>query len=339
MDNASGFGVAHRGSESRLAIFILRRALQAIVVMWGVATLTFALAQLVPGDFTNRLGADPNVTSEMIAAMRHRFGLDRPWWVQYGLYLKNLVLHQDFGVSFSRHQPVFVVLRDGLLNTLLLQVAASAVALGLATALGVWAARRPHSWADKALCAIGAIVYSVPELLAGFLLVMFAARTRLFPIDGARSDDWDSLGFGSAVLDRLWHLALPALVIALAPFAQYFRQVRANLLDVLRAEYITTARAKGLTEDSVILKHALRNALNPLVTMFGLTLGALISGSLVVEVIFSWPGLGLITFEALWAQDQCLALGGVLMVSAVLVFGNFVADVLLAVVDPRIVRD
>lgn len=339
MENSSGYGEAHRGGESRLSTFVLRRALQAIAVLWGVATLTFALAQLVPGDFTNRLGADPNVTSEMIAAMRHRFGLDRPWWVQYGLYLKNIVLHLDFGISFSRHQPVFVVLRDGLLNTLLLQMTATVVALGLAAVLGVWAARRPHSWVDRALCAVAAMVYSVPELLAGLLLVMFASRTRLFPIDGARSDDWESLGFGGAMLDRLWHLALPALVMAFSPFAQYFRQVRANLLDVLRAEYIITARAKGLTEDSVILKHALRNALNPLVTMFGLTLGTLISGSLVVEVIFSWPGLGLITFEALWAQDQYLALGGVLMVSAVLVFGNFVADVLLAVVDPRIVHD
>jgi peptide/nickel transport system permease protein len=319
--------------------FILRRVLQTVPLLLGVSALTFLLLQLAPGDFIATMGENPGISSETIQAMRHRFGLDRPWWVQYGLYLKNIFLHLDFGQSFTRHQPVFVVLREGLLNTLLLAIAAAVVTWGLAIPLGVWAAVRQHSWVDKTLSLLAFLWLSLPEILSGLLLMFLAAKTGLFPVGGMRSLDWEYMDTAGKALDLLRHLALPALVVGLIPLASRMRQMRGNLLDVLRLEYVTTARAKGLDERTVVFKHAVRNALNPLITLFGFTLGALVSGSLVAEIIFSWPGLGRITFEAIQGQDQYLVLGGVLMASTMLVIGNLIADLLLAVADPRIAYD
>jgi peptide/nickel transport system permease protein len=275
----------------------------------------------------------------LLDAMRHRFGLDRPWWVQYGLYLRNVFLHFDFGESFSRHQPVFVVLREGLLNTLLLASTAAVITWGLAIPLGTWAAVRQHSWVDKLLSVLAFVWLSIPEVLSGLLLLMLAARTGWFPVGGMHSLDWDDLDTIGKAWDLIRHLTLPALVVGLIPLAGRMRQMRGNLLDVLRLDYVTTARAKGLDEKVVIFKHALRNALNPLITLFGYTLGTLVAGSFIAEIIFSWPGLGRITLEAILAQDQYLVMGSVIMASVVLVVGNLIADLLLAIADPRIAYD
>ena len=319
--------------------FILRRVLQAIPLLLGISALTFVLLQLAPGDFLNMMAENPAISAESIEAMRARFGLDKPWYVQYALYLKNLVLHLDFGTSFSRHQPVFQVLREGLLNTLVLAVSAALVTWGLAVPLGVWAAVRQYTWIDKGLSLVAFLWLSIPEVLSGLLLLFFAAKTGLFPVGGMRSLQWDMLDPLGKALDLLHHLALPALVVGLIPLASRMRQMRGNLLDVLRLDYVTTARAKGLDERTVVFKHAVRNAINPLITLFGFTLGALVSGSFVAEIIFSWPGLGRITLDALLTQDQYLVMGSVLMASVVLVLGNLIADILLAVADPRIAYD
>jgi peptide/nickel transport system permease protein len=319
--------------------YVLRRLFQIVPLLLGISALTFLLLQLAPGDFLNTVAENPMVSAEALDAMRRRFGLDRPWHVQYLLYLKNLFFHLDFGESFARHQPVFIVLREGLFNTLLLASAAAVVTWGLAIPLGVMAAVRQYSWIDKGLAVFGVIGLSVPEVLSGLLLLMVAARTGWLPVGGMHSLDYDSLDAAGKAIDLLRHLALPAIVVGLTPLAGRMRQMRGNLLDVLRLDYVTTARAKGLDENVVVYKHALRNAINPLITLFGYTLGALVSGSLIAEIIFSWPGLGRITFEALLSQDQYLVLGSVLMASLVLILGNLVADLLLAVVDPRIAYD
>jgi peptide/nickel transport system permease protein len=297
------------------------------------------LLQLAPGDFLNTVAENPSVSSETLEAMRRQFGLDRPWYVQYGLYLKNVFLRFDFGESFSRHQPVFHVLREGMLNTLLLACAGAVIAWGLAIPLGVWAAVKQYGRADKVLSVFGVVGLSVPEVLSGLLLLMVAARTGWFPVGGMRSIDWNDLTLVGKTLDLLHHLALPALVVGFTPLAGRMRQMRGNLLDVLRLDYVTTARAKGLSEGVVVFKHAVRNAINPLITLFGYTLGALVSGSLVAEIIFAWPGLGRITFDAILTQDQYVVLGGVLMASMMLIAGNLIADLLLAVADPRIAYD
>jgi len=319
--------------------FVLRRLLRLVPLLFGIVTLTFLLLQLAPGDFLSSALENPSFSPGAIDALRHRFGLDQPWYVQYGLYLKNLVLHFDLGLSFSRHEPVATVLGECLANTLLLTASAALVTWGLAVPLGAVAAVRAHSWLDRGLSWLAFVWLSIPELLSGLLLLMLAARTGWLPIGGMRSLDWDTMGPGSRVLDVARHLVLPALVTGLVPLASRMRQMRASLLDVLRLDYVVTARAKGLDERAVVLRHALPNALNPLITLFGYTLGALVSGSFVAEIVFSWPGLGRVTVEALLAQDTYLVLGGVLMASVVLVLGNLIADLLLAASDPRIVHE
>lgn len=319
--------------------YILRRLLQILPLLLGITAITFLLLQLAPGDFLNTMAENPAISTETLDAMRSRFGLDRPWYLQYALYLKNLLLRFDFGESFSRHQPVFVVLREGLLNTLVLASASAVVTWGLAIPLGVWAGMKQYTFVDKALSLVAFVWLSIPEVLSGLLLLMLAANTGWFPVGGMRSLDWDQMDAGARLVDLAHHLILPAFVVGLIPLASRMRQMRGNLLDVLRLDYVTTARAKGLDETTVVFKHALRNAINPLITLFGFTIGALVSGSLVAEIIFSWPGLGRITFEAIQTQDQYLVMGSVLMASVVLIAGNLIADLLLAVADPRIAYD
>jgi peptide/nickel transport system permease protein len=319
--------------------YIFRRFLQVVPLLFGISALTFLLLQLAPGDFLNQMADNPAISQETIDAMRQRFGLDQPWYVQYGIYLRNVLLHFDFGQSFSRHQPVFTVIAEGLGNTLVLAIAAAFVTWVLAVPLGVIAAMRQHSWVDRTLSLLAFVWLSVPEILSGLLLLMFAARTGWFPVGGMRSIDYEELTVAGKALDLLWHLTLPALVVGLVPLASRMRQMRANLLDVLRLDYVTTARAKGLDERVVVFKHALRNALNPMITLFGYTLGALVSGSFIVEIIFSWPGLGRLTLDAILTQDQYLVMGSVLMASVVLILGNLIADILLAIADPRISYD
>lgn len=319
--------------------YVLRRLLQTIPLLVGISALSFILLQMAPGDFLNQMAENPAISPATIDAMRRNFGLDQPWYVQYGMYVRNILLHFDFGESFSRHQPVFTVIREGLANTLLLAGAAALVTWGLAVPLGVLAAVRQYSWVDKTLSLIAFVWLSVPEILSGLLLLMVAARTGWFPVGGMHSIDYDELSALGKARDLAWHLALPALVVGLVPLAGRMRQMRGSLLDVLRLDYVTTARSKGLDESVVVYKHALRNALNPMITLFGYTLGALVSGSFVAEIIFSWPGLGRITLDAILTQDQYLVMGSVLMASVVLILGNLVADILLALADPRISYD
>jgi peptide/nickel transport system permease protein len=319
--------------------YVLRRVLQTIPLLFGISLITFLLLYLAPGDFLNQMAENPAISAETIEAMRIRFGLDKPWYVQYGLYLRNVVLHFDFGQSFSRHQPVFDVLSEGFSNTLILAIAAAAVTWGLAVPLGILAAVKQHSWIDRLFSLVAFIWLSVPEILPGLLFLMLAARTGWFPVGGMRSLDYDELDTISQFFDIAHHLVLPALVVGLIPLASRMRQMRGSLLDVLRLDYVTTARAKGLSERTVIAKHALRNALNPMITLFGYTLGALVSGSFIAEIIFSWPGLGRLTLDAILTQDQYLVMGAVLMASLVLILGNLIADLLLAIADPRITYD
>lgn len=315
--------------------FVLRRLLQTVPLLLGVAALTFLLLQLMPGDALTLVALDPTVSPESVAAMRERFGLDQPWWVQLALYLRNLA-RCDLGESFSRHAPVFDVLRAALGNTLLLSVSGALITWGLAIPLGALAAVRQRTLVDRGLTVAAVAGLSVPEVLSGLLLLLLAVRTGWFPAGGMHGADWESLGPLARLGDVLHRLVLPALTVGLVPLAGRMRQMRSSVLDVLRLEHVQVARAKGLDEATVVRRHVVRNALNPMITLFGYTLGSLVSGSFVAEVIFAWPGLGRVTMEALMAQDPYLVMGSVLMASVVLVLGNLVADVLLAVADPRI---
>ncbi len=316
--------------------FVLRRLLQSLPVLLGVSALTFLLMQLAPGDIITTLGQNPGISAETLESMRHRFGLDRPWFIQYLFYLRNVALRFDFGESFTRHEPVMTVLRAGLGNTLVLAVAGGIITWGLAIPLGVWAATKRGTWVDRGLTAAASLALAVPELLSGLFLLLLAARTGWFPVGGMHGPEWERMNAVGRMMDLARHLALPALVVGLVPLAGRMRQMRAGLLDVLGLDFVMAARARGLPEHRVLFHHALRNALNPMITLFGFTLGALVSGSFVAEVVFSWPGLGRITVEALLSEDPYLLMGAVLLSTFVLVLGNLVADVLLVVADPRL---
>ena len=228
--------------------YVLRRLLQTIPLLLGISLMTFLLLQLAPGDFLNQMAENPAISAETIEAMRVRFGLDKPWYVQYRHLPQKRLLHLDFGQSFSRHQPVFDVLSDGFTNTLMLAGAAAFVTWGLAIPLGMLAAVKQHSWIDRTLSFVAFIWLSIPEILSALLLLMMAARTGWFPVGGMRSLDYDELDGISQFFDIAHHLVLPALVVGLIPLASRMRQMRGSLLDVLRLDYVTTARAKGLSE-------------------------------------------------------------------------------------------
>lgn len=315
---------------------ILKRLLHMIPVLLGISLLTFLVMQMAPGDFLTTMELNPQVSAATIASMRTRFGLDQPWYVQYLIWLKNIFLHLDFGESFARHQPVFAVLRPALFNTFLLAFAAATLTWAVSIPLGILAAVRQNSWVDRLSSLVAFLGISVPEVFLALLFILLAAKTGWFPVGGMRSVDYEQLSWLGKLGDVLHRLILPAVVLATVPLASRMRQMRGNLLDVLRADYVTTARAKGLPERTVILKHAVRNAINPLITLFGYTLGTLLSGAFLVEVVMSWPGLGRITIDALVARDLYVVMGSVLMASTLLILGNLVADILLALTDPRI---
>lgn len=253
----------------------------------------------------------------------------------YFVWLGN-VFRGDFGESWSNKASVVSVVWSRLGNTVILEVLALLIAWGVAIPLGVWSGVRPNSKLDHACGAIAYMSLSVPGLFLALLALLFALSTGLFPVGDMRSVDHDRMSAIGRFLDILWHATLPALVIGLTSIAYYMRQMRGQMVEAMSSDYVRTARAKGVPERRVQFRHALRNAINPLVTMFGFSLAALMSGSFLVELVFNWPGLAMATTQAVFSKDEPLVMASVLFASLLLVAGNFVADLLLVVVDPRI---
>lgn len=314
--------------------FVLKRLLHMIPLLLGVSLLTFLLMSLSPGNYFTALQQNPQVPPETIAKLKAQFHLDQPWYVQYIFWLEN-VFRGNFGYSMAYKISATSLIFQRLWNTFVLSFVALVIAWAVAIPLGIFAAVRRDSWIDRGSSFIAFIGLSISEIVLALLALWFAAATGWFPIGGAPGPD-----FGLSFMQQLWdyvhHLILPALVLAAADIAGIMRQMRSNLLDTLRAEYITAARARGLGEGWVVYKHALRNAINPLLTIFGYSLASLLSGAFIVENIMAWPGLGRLTMEAFFAKDSYLVVDCVVMATALLVIGNFVADLLLAWSDPRI---
>jgi peptide/nickel transport system permease protein len=315
--------------------FIFKRLLHMIPLLLGVSLLTFLLMSLAPGDYFTTLSQNPQVSQETILRLKAEFHLDRPWYVQYFFWLKN-VLSGNFGYSMAYHIPATSLIMSRLWNTFLLSFFALVIAWGIAIPLGIWAAVRKDSWVDRNCSFIAFLGLSIPDVLLSLLALWFAAATGWFPVGGAQSPLHDLMSPIQQFLDYAHHLILPACVLAAADLAGIMRRMRSCLLDTLRAEYVTAARARGLGDGWVIYKHALRNAINPLLTIFGYSLAGLLSGAFIVENIMAWPGLGRLTIEAFFAKDSYLVVDGVVMATALLVAGNFIADILLAWSDPRI---
>ncbi len=315
--------------------YVLKRLLHMIPLLVGVSLLTFLLMWLSPGDYFTTLSQNPQISPDIIAHLKAQYHLDKPWYVQYFYWLLS-VLHGDFGYSMAYKIPATSLIFQRLWNTFLLSFTALIIAWGIAIPLGIWAAVKKDTWVDRACSLVAFLGLSVPDVLLSLLALWFAASTGWFPVGGAQSALYDFMSPLQQIWDRTYHLILPACVLAAADLAGIMRQMRSNLLDTLRAEYVTAARARGLGEGWVVYKHALRNAINPLLTIFGYSLAALLSGAFIVENIMAWPGLGRLTMEAFFAKDSYLVVDSVVMATALLVIGNFIADILLAWSDPRI---
>jgi peptide/nickel transport system permease protein len=318
-----------------MLVFILKRLLHMIPLLIGVSLLTFLLMSLAPGDYFTALSQNPQISPATIAKLKAQFHLDKPWYVQYFFWVKN-VLCGDFGYSMAYKIPATSLIFARLWNTFLLSFFALIIAWGVAIPLGIWAAVKKNSWVDHACSFIAFAGLSVPDILLALLALWFAAATGWFPVGGATSPIHDLMTPLQQFWDYTHHLILPAIVLAAADLAGIMRQMRSNLLDTLRAEYVTAARARGLGEGLVIYKHALRNAINPLLTIFGYSLAGLLSGAFIVENIMAWPGLGRLTMEAFFQKDSYVVVDCVVLATALLVIGNFIADLLLAWSDPRI---
>lgn len=319
-----------------MSTYILRRLLQSIPILLLVPLITFILVELTPGSVLDVWKMNPDIPTDVITRMTEKYGLDDPWYVRYLVWLKGAVTELDFGYSVHYKREVAPVIAERLWNTFMLALLAIILEWTISVPLGILSATRQYSWVDKLCSMIAFLGLSIPAVFLALLALLFAKVTGWFPIGGLRSLDYESLSDWGKFLDILHHLILPAIVLAASGLATYMRQMRGNLLDQLRADYLTTARAKGLSERVVIGKHAVRNAINPLITLFGFSLSNLLSGSVLVETVMSYPGLSQTVVEALFAQDEFLVVTALLMGTVLLVAGNLIADLLLALSDPRI---
>lgn len=323
--------------KNESARYVLKRVLQGLLTLLLATALSFFIVQLAPGDFLTPFRQNPQITAETIADYEQRFGLDRPVWVQYLLWLKRVVTAGDFGLSFAYNRPALEILWERVPNTILLSAASIFVTWAIAIPLGIISAVNQNRFADRFLRIFSYIGQGFPTIITGLLLLFFAQLTTpLFPVGGRTSLFHEDLNWIGKILDVAWHLILPTLALSITSFAGLQRLMRGQLLDVLRQDYIQTARAKGLPENRVIYVHALRNAVNPLITILGFEFSALLSGSFIVETYFSWPGLGRLTLEAVQTLDLFLIMASLVLGSVMLIVGNLLADLLLSVVDPRI---
>ena len=314
--------------------YIARRLAQSIVLVFIVLTITFFLLHLAPGDPMARY-YHPDIAPETVEIIRERLGLDRPLLEQYVRWMGSFV-RGDFGVSLHYNRPVRALLAEAIPNTLRLTVAALFLHVVLGVLLGMLSAIKRYSLFDKVNTVTALFVYSIPSFwLALMLILVFSLKLGVLPSSHMQSIG-GGLGGWALFIDRLRHLALPAFVLGVASAAGMARYMRGSMLDVLREDYITTARAKGLPEKKVFFKHAFRNAAIPIVTLVGLSLPFLLGGAVVTEEIFSWPGMGRLMVDAIYARDYPVVLAVNFVVAVMVILGNLFADVGYALLDPRI---
>ncbi|HEX2474570.1 MAG TPA: ABC transporter permease [Lacipirellulaceae bacterium] len=322
--------------------YFARRLLLGLFTLLLITFVVYALIRLMPGDplLVNLEGGDRPIKLEEIERMREIFGLNDPWYVAYWNWLTNL-LRGDLGDSLSRPSRVVDIISQRIGPTLMLEVTALSLTYLLAIPIGLYATSRSGRLDERIVSTFLYMLYSLPVFVAALLLqVLFAIQLRgtafELPLFGMTSDNFDDLTFSGKVWDLFQHALLPVVCFTYGHLAYYSRFIRANMQEVIRQDYIRTARAKGVGPVRVLLHHAFRNTLIPLVTMVGLTLPVLLSGSIILEQIFSWPGMGKLFFESIRERDYPTMMGLVLMFSVLTLLGQMLADFLYAVVDPRV---
>ncbi len=322
--------------SAKILRYVIRRLIQAIPIILAIIVLNFFLLNMAEGDAVDVLAGEAgSATPEYMAELRAKFGLDQPLPVQLLVYLKNIV-SLDLGYSFRHDMPVSILIVDRFWPTLLLMVSTIILAIGFGILLGLLAATNLNTWKDAVISVFALITYATPLFWVGLMMiVVFSINLRWFPTSGMENVAAFYEGFDRFV-DITHHLVLPTITLSLFYLALYTRLMRASMLEQYGQDYVVTARAKGLPERRITFGHVLRNALLPVVTMAGVQVGALIGGSVIVESVFAWPGLGMLAFESLFARDLNLLLGIFLISSVLVVVVNLIVDIIYCFLDPRI---
>jgi peptide/nickel transport system permease protein len=306
--------------------YIIRRIIGLIPVLFCVSVVVFIITRVIPGDPASVM-LGPQATVEAVEALRAKLGLDQPYLVQYGRFLKDL-LRGDLGTSIYYHQSVLSLILERMPNTLILGGTSLVIALVVAVPIGILSATKQYSFFDYFSMTLSLLGVSIPIFWLGMMLVfVFSLKLGWLPATGIGSN-----GF----VDYIRHLILPSLALSTIPMATFARITRSSMLEVIRQDYIRTARAKGLHERIVIWKHALKNALIPLITVVGMQVSTMLSGAVLTETIFAWPGMGRLIVDAIDKRDFMMVQGGVIFISAVFVLVNLIVDIMYVVVNPRI---
>jgi peptide/nickel transport system permease protein len=309
--------------------YAVRRLLHSLILLGGVSVLSFLFADLAPGDFFSEMRLERGVTAETVAALRAQRGLDRPLPVRYAAWLGSMA-RGEFGYSLAYNSAVGPLLRQRIPGTLLLTASATLVAWLMAIPLGIWNAARRGTASELAIKVSLSILLSIPELLLAIILIVLAVETGWLPVGGMHTPGSESAG------DTLRHMVIPVGVLVLGMLPVLIRHVRSAVAECLDSPFALAARAHGIRRRRLLFRHVLPAALNPLVSLFGFSLGTLLSASLLVEVLVGWPGLGPLFLEAIMARDFALVLGVVMISTTLLITGNLIADLLLYRADPRI---
>jgi peptide/nickel transport system permease protein len=319
-------------------LYILLRLGQGLLTLFLVSVLSFAIIKMAPGDYAATLKfQNPRISDDRILEIQQQLGLDKSAIEQYFLWLWRVLRYGDFGPSIVGLRPVAPLIWERIPNTLLLSITSFLVTWAIAIPLGIMGAVNQNRASERILRVISYIGQGFPTFVAALLLLVVAQVTSpVFPVGGRTSINYDELSPLGQFLDVGWHLILPTIALSVTSFAGLQRITRGEFLDVLRQDYIQTARAKGLPENRVICVHALRNAINPLVTLLGFEFASLLSGAFIAEFFFAWPGLGRLTLEAVTKRDLYLVMASLMMGAVMLILGNLLADLLLKAVDPRI---
>jgi len=318
----------------QIIIYILKRILQTIPLLILVSLISFFIIRLSPVDPLAELKLNPSISKETLQKETKRLGLDKPILVQYVLWAKSFV-KGDLGVC-STGERVATKLKERIPNTLLLTVIVIFLTWVVGVPLGILAAVKWKTPLDRMLTVLTSVGMAIPSFFFAILLLIFAVKTGWFPVGGLTSYNFEDMSIGGQIWDVTHHLILPVVVLFTISLAGLQRQMRANLLDVLDSDYVKFARAKGLSEFKVIYKHALRNAVNPMITMLGFEFASLLSGAALTEFVFQFPGLGRLILEAVLKSDINLVMASLMMGAVMLIVGNLIADILLIMTDPRI---
>ena len=316
--------------------YVASRLLQSVALVLAVVVLNFMLVHAAPGDPVETIaGASGGMSPELMAKLRTQYGLDKPLPVQLGVYLGK-VAQGDLGYSYFFNLPVIDMIGERIPATLLLVLSSVLLAFLVGTGLGVLSSRKPNGLLSQFITVLSLVGFAAPIFWVGIMLViLFASVFPIMPVAGMRSIDSTGEGFGD-VIDVLHHLVLPTVTLGLVYLAQYSRLARSSMLDVLGSDFIRTARAKGLADRVVLYKHALRNALLPVITVLGLQFGNVLAGAILVETVFNWPGLGRLAFDSVLRRDYPTILGVLLFSSIVVVVMNQLTDFCYRLIDPRI---